>query len=529
MVILQNISYIHTDEDLLFDNINLTINKHDKTALIGNNGVGKSTLLKIIAGILKPSGGTVTVESKPYYIPQLFGQFNEHSIAHALKIKGKLNALKEILDGKINETNLTQLDDDWMIEERCQEALTYWKLDGLDLTQKLGTLSGGQKTKIFLAGMFIHQPELILMDEPGNHLDVQNRHLLNDFIRTTSSTLIVVSHDRKLLNMLHPVHELSRQGITVYGGNYNFYVAQKRIESNALNENVHRKENALRKAREMERKTAEKKQKRDVRGRKKHQKEGLPAVVMNALKNKSEKSTARIKDIHAEKVGSISRELHQLRKELPGVDKMKFDFNNSLLHRGKILVHVKNVNVGYDRKLLWEQPVNFMIRSGERIAVRGPNGSGKTTLIKTILGEIEPQSGFVRRADIKAVYIDQDYSLIDDQFTVLGQAQQFNSIPLQEHEIKARLNRFLFPKDYWDKPCGVLSGGEKMRLMLCSLNIANQAPDMIILDEPTNNLDIQNMEILTAAISDYQGTLMVISHDEYFLEQINIKRTIDLT
>ncbi len=528
MVVLQNVSYIHPGKDLLFENINLTINKHDKVALIGNNGVGKSTLLKIIAGALKPSRGTVILGTRPYYIPQLFGQFNEFNIAEVLNVKDKLKALKEILDGKMNETNLAQLGDDWAIEERCEEALAHWQLDGLDLKQKLGTLSGGQKTKIFLAGISIHQPRLVLMDEPGNHLDTQGRHLLNDFVQTTSCTLVMVSHDRKLLDLVHPMYELSRQGITIYGGNYHFYAAQKTIENKALNENIRSKESMLRKAKEIARKTVEKKQKRDARGKKKQAKAGLPAVAMNALKNKAEKGTAQIKGIHAEKVGSIRRELTLLRRELPGVDKMKFGFNDSALHHGKVLVHLKNVNFGYSHEQLWKQPVSFMIKSGERMAVRGANGSGKTTLMKIILGKIKPQSGSVWKADAKAVYIDQDYSLIDDTSTVFEQVQRFNSTFLQEHEIKIRLNRFLFVKDYWDKPCSVLSGGEKMRLMLCSLNIANQAPDMIILDEPTNNLDIQNMEILTAALIDYRGTLVVISHDEYFLEQINVNRTLDL-
>ena len=139
---------------------------------------------------------------------------------------------------------------------------------------------------------------------------------------------------------------------------------------------------------------------------------------------------------------------------------------------------------------------------------------------------MEPQAGTIYRAVNKAVYIDQDYSLINNKLSVYEQAQQFNQLGLQEHEIKIRLTRFLFTKDYWDKPCSTLSGGEKMRLMLCCLTIGNQEPDMMVLDEPTNNLDIQNIEILTAAINDYQGTLIVVSHDELFLEQVKVERVI---
>jgi ATPase subunit of ABC transporter with duplicated ATPase domains len=209
MIVLQNLSYIHPNKDLLFDDINLTVNRQDKVALVGNNGAGKSTLLKIITGVLQPSSGVVKTSSKPYSIPQLFGQFNDLTIAQALGIEAKLKALKGILDGHVTEENMALLDDDWTIEERCSEALAYWGLDDLILTQKMETLSGGQKTKVFLAGISIHQPEIVLLDEPSNHLDVSGRALLYDFIESSSSTMIVVSHDRKLLNLLHPVCELS--------------------------------------------------------------------------------------------------------------------------------------------------------------------------------------------------------------------------------------------------------------------------------------------------------------------------------
>jgi ATPase subunit of ABC transporter with duplicated ATPase domains len=420
---------------------------------------------------------------------------------------------------------MTLLDDDWAIEERCKEAFTHWKLNELDLSQKMGTLSGGQKTKVFLAGISIHQPETVLLDEPSNHLDTFSRNILYHYIKSTNNTLVVVSHDRTLLNLLDNVYELSKRGITVYGGNYDFYAEQKMTESDALNQDLKSKEKALRKAKEIEKESLERQQKLDARGKKKQEKAGLPTISMKTFKNNAEKSTSRMKGVHAEKVDTISLELNQLRKELPDTDKMKMGFDNSALHKGKILVTATEVNFGYDDQLLWKQALNFQITSGERIVIKGLNGSGKTTLIKMILGELKPRSGTMESVAVKAIYIDQDYSLINNRLNVYEQAQQFNSGVLQEHDIKIRLNRFLFTKEYWDKPCKALSGGEKMRLMLCSLTISNQGPDIIILDEPTNNLDIQNIEILTAAINEYKGTLIVISHDEYFLNQINIEHS----
>lgn len=529
MLILQQLSYLHPNRELLFDTIDLTVNNRDKIALIGNNGSGKSTLLRIIAGELQPHEGKVICDTVPYYIPQLFGQYNELTIAEALRIDTKLAALKEILAGNVSEHNLSLLNDDWTIEERCQEALQYWQLQGLDLSHKMAALSGGQKTKVFLAGIHIHQPQLVLLDEPSNHLDTAGRELLYQFIETTTSTLIVVSHDRKLLNLLNTVCELSKRGLTMYGGNYDFYYEQKQIAGNALSQDIQSKEKALRKAKEKERETMERQQKLDARGKRKQEKAGVAKIMMNTLRNSAENSTAKVKSTHAEKIDGISGELQALRNELPEIDKMKFGFDNTALHKGKVLFTATGINYSYSNdQLIWNDNLDLQITSGERIAIKGLNGSGKSTLIKIVLGDLEPTSGKVYRADNRFVYIDQDYSLINNILSVYEQAQQYNKTGLQEHEIKIRLNRFLFSKEDWDKQCSALSGGERMRLILCCLTIGNQAPDIIVLDEPTNNLDIQNIEILTAAINDYAGTLIVVSHDEQFITQVNVARTINV-
>jgi ATPase subunit of ABC transporter with duplicated ATPase domains len=235
-----------------------------------------------------------------------------------------------------------------------------------------------------------------------------------------------------------------------------------------------------------------------------------------------------LKGVHADKINTLAQELNDLRREIPDRDKIKFGFDDSTLHKGKILVKATTINFAYNEKAVWKNPLSFQIVSGERIEIKGNNGSGKTTLLKLILGNMDPACGTIFRADNKTLYIDQEYSLLNPELSVYEQAQTFNDSALQEHEIKIRLNRFLFSNEFWDKPCAVLSGGERMRLLLCYLTITIHAPDIIVLDEPTNNIDIQNTEILTAAINNYQGTLLVVSHDRYFLEQLNMERQIDL-
>lgn len=528
MLTLHGVTFAHPGGNALFEDIRLTANPNDKIALIGNNGAGKSTLLKIISKELEPSSGSIHSIHAPYYIPQAFGQYNHLTVAEALGVQSKIEALKEILSGSTNEDDFTALDDDWTIEERCSEALSQWELEEIDLSQRMGTLSGGQKTRAFLAGIFIHQPELILLDEPSNHLDAEGRKLLYDFIASTKKTLIVVSHDRTLLNLLTTVCELRQNGIKVYGGNYDFYAAQKKAEELALEQDIQSREKALKKGKDKERETAERQQRLDNRGKAKQENAGVARIMLNTLRNSAENSTSRLKALHAEKTAGIARELNELRSSLPGTDKMKFGFADSPLHKGKMLFTATGLNHSHHTSPLWKEDLNFRIGSCERIAIKGHNGSGKSTLLRIILGELTPQTGMVVRSYTRAICIDQEYSLLDNRLTVSEQAQRFNSGALQDHEVKIRLNRFLFDRHTWEKSCGSLSGGERIRLLLCCLTIDGRAPEMIVLDEPTNNLDIRNTEILTAAISEYRGTLIVVAHDETFLKEIGVERVIEL-
>ncbi|MGV2449230.1 UNVERIFIED_CONTAM: ABC-F family ATP-binding cassette domain-containing protein [Ralstonia mannitolilytica] len=520
MILLQNISFGFPGGNLLFNHINLTIQYHTKSALVGSNGVGKSTLLKIIAGEIQPLNGNTNIQGNIFYVPQMFGNLNDLTIAECLRIDQKLHALQKITNGEVDEIYFETLNDDWDIEERCQNALEHWGLENFELTQKLEDLSGGQKTKVFLAGIQINQPDIIVLDEPTNHLDREGRKLLYDLIDKTDATVVIVSHDRTLLNLVDTIFELSNQGIATYGGNYDFYAEQKEVEEEALQNDIHSKERALKKAKEKERETLERKQKLDARGKGKQEKSGVARIMMNTLRNNAEKNSSKLKSVHAEKISGISGDLRDLRSSLKNFEQMKVNFNDSNLHSGKVLITAEDFNFSYGKGKLWKENLNLEISSGDRISIKGGNGSGKTTLIKLLLGSLQPSEGRIKKADFNSIYIDQEYSLIDNDSTLYDFVQTFNDSAMQESEVKTLLSRFLFGKDTWDKKCGMLSGGERLRLLLCGLSISNKAPDMIILDEPTNNLDLQNVEILTHSIKDYHGTLLVISHDEVFLGEI---------
>ena len=539
--IIKDLSYIHTDKEILFSHIHLSINSGDKIALTGNNGCGKSTLMRILAGDLSPSSGKVLRPEHLYYVPQHFGQYDRQTIAQALGISHKLSALHAILSGDAAEAHFNTLNDDWTVEERAQAALDSWGLGGIPLSRPMEGLSGGEKTRIFLAGMELHNPTAILLDEPTNHLDADGRERLHNLLRRTSATVLVISHDRTLLNLLPAICELSSQGLTYYSGNYDFYKEQKTLQQNALTQQLEEKQKALRLARKVAREVEERKAKQNVRGEKASIKKGIPRILMGGLKNNAENSSSRLISIHAEKAEKLQTEMAGIKSSLSQTDKLKTDFNASHLHTGKILVTARDINFHYPNhtaspaetphtettaKSLWASPLTFQLRSGDRLSLKGKNGSGKTTLLKLIMGELHPTDGVMERAGFTSVYLDQEYSLVRNERSVLQQAEAFNHRHLPEHEVKTILNRYLFPRDVWNKPCSKLSGGEKMRLSFCCLMIADNTPDMFILDEPTNNLDIESIEIITATIRNYAGTVIAISHDREFLKDTGIEREI---
>lgn len=527
-IIIKDLSYTHTDKEVLFSNLNLIINSGEKTALTGNNGCGKSTLMRILAGEAAPSAGSVHCSGHLYYVPQHFGQYDGRTVAQVLGIDRKLTALHAILNGDTAEEHFARLDNDWNIEERTQAVLHAWHLNGISLLRPLEGLSGGEKTRLFLAGMELKEPDTLLLDEPTNHLDTAGRKRLYDFVHRTSATVLVISHDRTLLNLLPAICELSRNGLACYGGNYDFYKEQKEVHRNALQQQLEEKEKALRLARKTAREMEERKARQNTRGEKASIKKGIPRILLGGLKNHAENSSSKLSNVHAEKTDKIQQEITNLKGSLPQTNKLKTDFNASALHTGKILVTAQNINFHYpdSNTNLWTVPLSFQLRSGNRFCIKGDNGSGKTTLLKLITGELTPTGGTIERADFTYIYLDQEYSLIQNEYTVSEQAEAFNLRHLPEHETKTILNRYLFPQDVWNKPCSKLSGGEKMRLAFCCLMIADNTPDLFILDEPTNNLDIESIEIITATIRNYQGTVLAVSHDRDFLKETGIEQEI---
>lgn len=526
-IIISDLAYHYPNQNNLFEHISFSVEKQSKMSIVGNNGVGKSTLLKLLAGELLPTAGSITKSSQPYYIPQHTGSINK-TVAEVLQISDKLRAMEAIIAGSVSQADYDTLADDWTIESRYESAISYWQLSGITPDTPMDLLSGGERTKVFLSGLLIHTPEFILLDEPSNHLDAAGRELLYRFIKESTASIAIVSHDRVLLDQLDTTYEMSEHGIRLYGGNYSFYAEQKEIEENALDENIHAEEKAMRLAKKKAQEVRERQEKRAAKGQK--NKGEVPRALKKLLTNSSENTAAKLQDKHTDIIQGSQNKLSELRQQKRALKELKIDFDNTTLHKGKVLIDVNGINYAYqEEEPLWKKPLDFKLYSNDRIHIRGNNGSGKTTFIKLLTGMLSPSTGEVKRADFNWIYLDQNYTRVDVNSTIEELADSYNHNNLPEHEVKLRLNRFLFPSSTWDKSCKSLSGGEKMRLYLCCLMISNQTPDLIILDEPTNNLDITNMQILTQTIKNYQGSLLIISHDSYFMNEVGVTGVLECT
>ena len=523
-----NLNYILPNKDILFSDISFSIPTGAKAAIVGNNGVGKSTLLHIIAGKILAVSGEVSCP-KTYLVPQHLGQFDDMTVAEVLQITDKYQALKAILSGDTSMDNFDLLDDDWTLEERVAESFCKWEIPYIKLETLFATLSGGEKTKVFLAGIDIHTPSVILMDEPTNHLDMESREKVYDYLSSSKDTILVVSHDRVLLNKLDCILHMTRSGVKYYPMCYDDFEREYERECENRMSELDFKQRELAKTKRMARTITERQQKHSERGAKLSDSKCLARISKGNLKNKSEVSSAKIRKVHEDKLQSLHQDIKELRSVIPDESQMKVDLFSSNLHVGKKLVELVNVNFAYTDSInLWDEDISLTLYSGDRVWVKGRNGQGKTTLMRIMTGALSPTAGIANIAEgVSCIYLDQEYSIIDDNHTVYEQIQS-GGTTLPEHELKLRLHRFLFPKDTWDKPCGCLSGGEKMRLSICFLMVCDAVPDMIVLDEPTNNIDIANMGILSKVLREYRGTLVVISHDEHFVSEIGIDKILDL-
>jgi len=524
-----DLGYRLPDDHLLFSSLTFSFSEI-RSGLVGVNGVGKTTLLEVLVGNLLPSSGNISRCGRISYLPQKTAFDQDATVARAIDLAAEVTAHERIARGEATLEDFDLVADRWELPQQIETTFEKLGLAHIALDRRMGTLSGGELTRVRIAGLLVEEPNFLILDEPTNHLDLPARDFIYQLISEWKKGLIVVSHDRKLLSLVDQIAELSAIGLKFYGGDFDFYREQRRIEREAAETALTGAEQRLKIARLTANREKEKQQRRQSVGRKQALKKKYPPKLAGNLQRAAENTAARIKGRHQHKIKTIESEVKSARLKLPIEHQITIDLNRPKALPGKRLVELFEVNYRYSDALqmLWAEPLSLEIYGSERIWLKGPNGSGKSTLIDLICNRKEPSTGIVRLGTERISLLDQNAGVLDDSLTLLENIKRY-APSRPEHELRILLGRFLFIQDDALKPASVLSGGERMRAALACLLGGDQSPEMIIADEPTNNLDLPSIEELVSAISDYRGSLIVVSHDLTFLEEIGIERVVELT
>ena len=491
--------------EVLFDNINLQVDERDRIALVGKNGAGKSTLLKILVGEEEPTSGEINKKKdiSLSYLAQDSRFESENTIYDEMlhvfddlrRMEKQLRQM-ELEMGEKSGEDLEKLMSDYdRLSENFRQAggFTYeadirailngFKFDESMWQMKIAELSGGQNTRLALAKMLLEKPNLLVLDEPTNHLDIETIAWLENYLVNYSGALIIVSHDRYFLDKVATITlDLTKHSLDRYVGNYSRFVElrEQKIATEAKNYEKQQKEIAA-----------------------------LEDFVNRNLVRASTTKRAQSRRKQLEK-------MERLDKPEAGKKSANMTFQSEKTS-GNVVLTVENVAIGYDGEVLSE-PINLDLRKMNAVAIVGPNGIGKSTFIKSIVDQIPFIKGEKRfGANVEVGYYDQTQSKLTASNTVLDELwNDFKLTP--EVEIRNRLGAFLFSGDDVKKSVGMLSGGEKARLLLAKLSMENN--NFLILDEPTNHLDIDSKEVLENALIDFDGTLLFVSHDRYFINRV---------
>ncbi|MER7054265.1 ABC-F family ATP-binding cassette domain-containing protein [Streptomyces sp. NPDC000351] len=512
-----SLSFAWPDGTSVFEGLDTAVGP-GRTGLVGVNGSGKSTLLKLIAGQLTPADGTVRVSGEVGYLPQNVTLDTALRVDEALGIAARRAALHAIEAGDVAEEHFETVGDDWDVEERALATLGELGLGHVGLDRTVGEVSGGESVLLRLAALLLRRPDVLLLDEPTNNLDVYARGRLYAAVASWPGVMVVVSHDRELLDLVDQIADLRSGEITWYGGNFSAYEEALAVEQEAAERMVRVAETDLRKQKRELADAQVKLARRKRYGQKMWDQKREPKIVMGARKRAAQESAGKHRIMHEEKLAEARERLDDAVEAVRDDDEIRVDLPYTAVPPGRSVLTLRDLDLVYGARV----EGGLDLRGPERIALIGRNGAGKTTLLRTIAGELEPVAGEAT-AHVPLRFLPQRLDVLDDELSVAENVARF-APGATNNRIRARLARFLFRGARADQKAATLSGGERFRAALAALMLAEPAPQLLMLDEPTNNLDMASVRQLTTALESYEGALLVASHDLPFLESIGITR-----
>ena len=501
------------------------------TGVVGDNGSGKSTLLKLITGELRPTAGSVTAEGMVGVLPQNLTLRTDDTVADLLGIRAQVDAVRAIVAGDPDPAHFDAVGDDWDIEARAAEELGAVGLD-LGLDRPVGTLSGGEAMLVALVGLSVRRLDVVLLDEPTNNLDRDTRARVYALVERWRGTLVVVSHDVELLRRVGSIVEVRDGGAKLFGGNWDVYREAVGVAQEAAARALRAAEQQLRVERR-QKVEAEKRLARRENAGKPAAARGVSKAARDFYANRSEKAVAKARGEFDDKIAAARSAVDDAEARLRDDERVRIDLPDPGVGSGRRLAEIVDAAGAV-----------HVIQGPERVALVGPNGVGKTVLIESMVGGLIPQGVSTRSAPLRGRarldprgahgsvtarvgYLPQRLDHLDDRRAVLDCVR--DAAPtVDPATIRNRLARFGLRRDTVLRPLGTLSGGERFRAALAALLLADPPAQLLILDEPTNNLDLATAEVLVDALTQYRGGLLVVSHDDDFLARLAVDRRLEL-
>jgi ATPase subunit of ABC transporter with duplicated ATPase domains len=514
-VVLHDLTFTWPDGTVAIDHLTTAFGS-GRTGLVGRNGAGKTTLVRLVTGRLHPTSGTVTMSGPVDHLPQRLSVRTEDTVADLLGIGATVRALRAVLGGDASPAHFDVIGDDWDVEERAAAALDPL---GIDLDRPVTTLSGGQAVLAAVAGIRLRGMPIAFLDEPTNNLDRRARTMLLDMVDAWHGTLVVVSHDRELLEHVDEVAELRAGSMTVFGGTFSAFEEHLAVQQAAAEREVRVAEQRHR-TEKRQRIEAETKIARRARSGVKAA-QGMPKIFANEMRKKGEETAGRLR------TGYADDEAAALQTKREAETRLRVDES--------IHVELPDPDVPASRRIatITVRGRDTIVQGPERIAVGGDNGVGKTTLLEQLVGwpsaREHPLPGTHAEPHVEHIaYLPQRKDSLDDDLTVLENVRR-GAQHVGDAVLRNRLARFLVRGDTVDRPAGALSGGERFRVALAGLVLADPPPQLLVLDEPTNDLDMTSVDQLVDALGAYRGAVVVVSHDETFLDRLDLDARLDLS